>query len=57
MATTFLRRAEAVEREGRVDIARGLVDEALSYDLRRAGAEVRMALSERRKTHLAEESV
>ncbi|HET8933756.1 MAG TPA: HEAT repeat domain-containing protein [Polyangiales bacterium] len=57
MATTFLRRAEAVEREGRVDIARGLVDEALSYDLRRAGAEVRMALSERRQTHLAEESV
>jgi HEAT repeat protein len=55
MATTFLRRAETVEREGRTDIARGLIDEALSYDLRRAGAEVRMALSERRETHLAQE--
>jgi tetratricopeptide (TPR) repeat protein len=55
MATTFLRRAEAVERAGHVDIARGLVDEALSYDLRRAAAEVRMALSERRETHLAQE--
>jgi HEAT repeat protein len=55
MAATFLRRAEAVEREGRVDIARGLVDEALSYDLRRAGAQVRTALSERRQTHLARE--
>jgi HEAT repeat protein len=55
MATTFLRRAEAVEREGRLDIARGLVDEALSYDLRRAGAEVRLALSERREALLARE--
>lgn len=55
MATTFLRRAESVERDGRVDIARGLVDEALSYDLRRASAEVRLALSERRTTHLAQE--
>lgn len=55
MATTFLRRAEAVEREGRSDIALGLIDEALSYDLRRAGAEVRLALSERRENHLAQE--
>ena len=55
MATTFLRRAEAVERAGQLDIARGLIEEALSYDLRRAGAEVRMALSERRETHLAQE--
>lgn len=53
MATTFLRRAEAVERAGQIDIARGLIEEALSYDLRRAGAEIRMALSERRDTHLA----
>jgi hypothetical protein len=44
-----------VEREGGIDIARGLIDEALSYDLRRASAEVRMALSERRQTHLAQE--
>jgi HEAT repeat protein len=55
MATTFLRRAEAVEREGRVDIAQGLVDEALSYDLRRAAAEVRLALNERRDSHSAQE--
>jgi HEAT repeat protein len=55
LATTFLRRAEAVERAGQVDIARGLIDEALSYDLRRASAEIRMALSERRETHLAQE--
>jgi HEAT repeat protein len=56
MATTYLRRAESVAREGQVDIARGLVDEVLSYDLRRAGADVRLALSERRETHLAQES-
>ena len=55
LAATFLRRAEAVEREGRLDIARGLIDEALSYDLRRAGAEVRMALRERRETHRLQE--
>jgi len=32
----FLRRAEEVERDGRGDIARGLLEEALSMDLRRA---------------------
>jgi len=53
LAMTFLRRAEAVEREGRVWIARGLVEEALSYDLRRASAQTRLALSERREAHTA----
>ena len=53
LAMTYLRRAEAVEREGRILIARGLVDEALSYDLRRASAQARMALSERREAHNA----
>ncbi|MEY4575360.1 MAG: hypothetical protein RL701_63, partial [Pseudomonadota bacterium] len=53
LAMTFLRRAEAVEREGRVLIARGLVEEALSYDLRRASTQARLALSERRDAHAA----
>jgi tetratricopeptide (TPR) repeat protein len=51
LATTFLRRAEAMEREGRLDIARGLIEEALSYDLRRARPEVRLGLTERREAH------
>jgi len=53
LAMTFLRRAEAVEREGRLEIARSLVDEALSYDLRRASVQARLALSERRESHSA----
>jgi tetratricopeptide (TPR) repeat protein len=55
LATTFLRRAEDVEREGRVVVARGLVEEALSYDLRRASAQARLALTERRAAHSARE--
>jgi hypothetical protein len=55
LAKTFLRRAEAMEREGRLDIARGLIEEALSYDLRQSNAEVRLALSERREAHRARE--
>ena len=51
LAKAFLRRAEAMEREGRLDIARGLIEEALSYDLRRARAEIRLALTERRDAH------
>jgi hypothetical protein len=51
LAMTYLRRAEAVEREGRLLIARGLVEEALSYDLRRASAEARLALGERHEAH------
>lgn len=55
LAMTFLRRTEAVEREGRLDIARGLVEEALSYDLRRASARARLGLSERREAHRTRE--
>jgi HEAT repeat protein len=36
MAKSFLHRAEQVEREGRDDVARGLVGEVLTLDLRRA---------------------
>jgi tetratricopeptide (TPR) repeat protein len=55
LAKTYLRRAEAMERSGRFDIARGLIEEALSYDLRRANAEVRLGLGERREAHRARE--
>lgn len=55
LAVTFLRRAEAVEREGQRDIARSLVEEALSYDLRLASAQARLALGERREAHSATE--
>lgn len=48
MARSFLRRAEEVERDGRVDIARGLLDEVLSIDLRRAGSALRFELERRR---------
>ncbi len=51
MAQAFLRRAEAVDREGRADIARGLVEEILACDLRKAAAGVRSALQERSDAH------
>jgi hypothetical protein len=44
MAKSFLRRAEQVEREGRDDVARGLVGEVLTLDLRRAPGTVRFEL-------------
>ena len=44
MAKSFLHRAEQVEREGRDDIARGLVGEVLTLDLRRAPSTVRFEL-------------
>lgn len=44
MAKSFLHRAEQVEREGRNDIARGLIGEVLTLDLRRAPGTVRFAL-------------
>jgi hypothetical protein len=47
LAQSFLRRAEALEREGREDIARGLLEEVLSLDLRRAPSGLRYALRER----------
>jgi len=47
LAQSFLRRAEAMDRDGRDDIARGLLEEALSLDLRQAPSGLRFALSER----------
>jgi hypothetical protein len=44
MAKTFLHRAEQVEREGRDDVARGLVGEVLTLDLRWAPGTVRFEL-------------
>lgn len=47
LAHVFLRRADAMQREGRDDIARGLLEEALSIDLRRAPSDLRFALEQR----------
>jgi tetratricopeptide (TPR) repeat protein len=47
LAQSFLRRAEAVERDGRGDIAYGLLQEVLALDLRKAPSGLRFALSER----------
>lgn len=49
LAQTFLRRAEQVERDGRHDVARGLLGEALDLDLRRAPPAVRFELQRRRR--------
>ena len=46
-AQAFLRRAEKVAEDGRADIARGLLEEALALDLRKAPSELRFALTER----------
>jgi tetratricopeptide (TPR) repeat protein len=46
-AQAFLRRAETVATDGRADVARGLLEEALALDLRKAPSELRFALSER----------
>jgi hypothetical protein len=55
LAQTYLRRAEAMEREGRLDIARSLIEEVLGYDLRKAVPEVRFALQERLELQVARE--
>lgn len=47
LAQSFLRRAEAVELDGRLDIACGLLEEALSLDLRKAPSGLRFALNQR----------
>ncbi len=44
LARAFLRRAEEIERDGRLDIARGLLGEALAFDLRRAPSTLRLEL-------------
>jgi len=47
LAESFLRRAEEVERDGRYDIAQGLLREALAMDLRRAPSAIRFELERR----------
>jgi tetratricopeptide (TPR) repeat protein len=47
LAQAFLRRAEAMERDGRDDIAQGLLEEALAIDLRRAPSDLRFAIEQR----------
>ena len=49
LARVFLRRAEEVEKGGRVDIARGLVEEVLTLDLRRVPSELRFELTRRQE--------
>jgi tetratricopeptide (TPR) repeat protein len=49
MAETFLRRAEAMARDGREEIARGLLEEALAFDLRKAPGPLRFALEQRQQ--------
>jgi hypothetical protein len=44
---SFLRRADEVERDGREDIARGLLEEATSLDLRRAPSALRFEVNRR----------
>lgn len=56
LAITFLRRAEEVERDGRLDIARGLLDEVLSLDLRRAPSALRFELKRRQEALRGRES-
>jgi HEAT repeat protein len=47
VAACFLRRAEQVERDGRHAIARGLLDEVLSLDLRRVPSSLRFEIGRR----------
>lgn len=49
IAHAFLRRAEEMERDGRKDIARGLVGEVLALDLRRAPGALRFELVRRQE--------
>lgn len=56
MAKSFLHRAEQVEREGRDDVARGLVGEVLTLDLRRAPGTVRFELKRKHDVLRREEA-
>jgi tetratricopeptide (TPR) repeat protein len=49
LAQTFFRRADMVERQGRLDIACGLLDEVLAVDLRKAPSGLRFAINQRRE--------
>lgn len=50
VARCFLRRSEQVERDGRRAIARGLLDEVLSLDLRRVPSSLRFEIGRRHET-------
>jgi HEAT repeat protein len=50
VAQCFLRRSEQVEHDGRLAIARGLLDEVLSLDLRRAPSSLRFEIGRRHET-------
>jgi tetratricopeptide (TPR) repeat protein len=49
LANVVLRRAEEMEQSGRLDIARGLLEEVLELDLRRVPSNVRFELRRRRQ--------
>lgn len=55
MAKSFLHRAEQVEKEGRSDVARGLVGEVLALDLRRAPGTVRIELKRKHEAFRRQE--
>ena len=50
VARCFLRRAEQVERDGRLAIARGLLNEVLTLDLRRVPSALRFEIGRRHET-------
>lgn len=50
VARCFLRRSEQVQRDGRVAIARGLLDEVMALDLRRAPSSLRFEIGRRHET-------
>lgn len=50
VARCFLRRSEQVERDGRVAIARGLLHEVLTLDLRRVPSSLRFEIGRRHET-------
>jgi tetratricopeptide (TPR) repeat protein len=47
VARCFLRRSEQVQRDGRIAIARGLLDEVMALDLRRAPSSLRFEIGRR----------
>src|SRR5690606_27871820 len=49
LARVFLRRAEEIRHDGRMDIARGLLGEVLAFDLRRAPTRLRTELERQRE--------
>jgi HEAT repeat protein len=50
VARCFLRRSEQLQRDGRLAIARGLLDEVMALDLRRAPSSLRFEIGRRHET-------